>query len=92
MRIWQCPPPFRHSKVTVVDGEWCLVGSCNWDIRSFRLNFELCVEIYDRGRAEALTALRQSSRGPALTQAELDARTLPARLRDAGVRLMLPYL
>ena len=92
VRIWRCPPPFRHSKVTVVDGEWCLVGSCNWDIRSFRLNFELCLEIYDRGVAEALTALMQSSRGSALTQAELDARTLPGRLRDAAMRLMLPYL
>ncbi len=92
VRIWRCPPPFRHSKVTVVDGEWCLVGSCNWDIRSFRLNFELCLEIYDRGLAEALTALMQSSRGPALTEAELDARTVPGRLRDAAVRLMLPYL
>ena len=92
VRIWQCPPPFRHSKVTVVDGEWCLVGSCNWDIRSFRLNFELCVEFYDRRLADALTALMQSCRGPALTEAELDARTVPARLRDAGVRLMLPYL
>jgi hypothetical protein len=37
-------------------------------------------------------ALMQRCRGPALTQAELDARSLPARLRDAGVRLMLPYL
>ncbi len=92
VRIWQCPPPFRHSKVTVVDGEWCLIGSCNWDIRSFRLNFELCLEVYDRGLADALTALMQSSRGPALTQAELDARTMPGRLRDAAVRLMLPYL
>lgn len=92
VRVWRCPPPFRHSKVTVVDGEWCLVGSCNWDIRSFRLNFELCVEVYDRGLAGALMALMQSARGTALTEAELDARTLPARLRDAAVRLMLPYL
>ena len=92
VRIWQCPPPFRHSKVTVVDGEWCLIGSSNWDLRSFRLNFELCLELYDRGLADALAALMQSSRGPALTQAELDARTVPIRLRDAGVRLMLPYL
>jgi len=92
VRIWRCPPPFRHSKVTVVDGEWCLVGSCNWDIRSFRLNFELCLEIYDRGLAEALTALMQASRGPALTETELDARTVPGRLRDAATRLMLPYL
>ncbi len=92
VRVWRCPPPFRHSKITVVDGEWCLIGSCNWDIRSFRLNFELCVEVYDRGLAGALMALMHSARGTALTEAELDARTLPARLRDAAVRLMLPYL
>ena len=92
VRIWLCPPPFRHSKVAVVDGEWCLVGSCNWDIRSFRLNFELCLEIYGRDLAKALTALMEESRGAALTEAELDARTVPARLRDAGARLMLPYL
>ena len=92
VRIWRCPPPFRHSKITVVDSEWCLVGSCNWDIRSFRLNFELCMEIYDRGLAEALMDLMQRSRGTELIQEEIDSRSLPTRLRDAGVRLMLPYL
>jgi cardiolipin synthase len=92
VRIWRSPPPFRHSKMMVVDGEWCLIGSCNWDIRSFRLNFELCMEIYSRELAALLTALMQRNRGLALKQAELDARPLPARLRDAGVRLLLPYL
>ncbi|WP_158747576.1 phospholipase D-like domain-containing protein [Acidisphaera sp. L21] len=91
-RIWRCPPPFRHSKVMVVDGEWSMVGSCNWDMRSFRLNFELCLEVYSNAFAETLSALMQSNRGKSLTQADLDGRTLPARLRDAGVRLMLPYL
>ncbi len=92
VRIWRCPPPFRHSKVMVVDGEWCLVGSSNWDMRSFRLNFELCLELYDRDLATTLSALVQRSRGSALTRAELDGRSLPVRLRDAGVRLLLPYL
>ncbi len=92
VRIWRCPPPFRHSKVMVVDGEWCLIGSSNWDMRSFRLNFELCMELYDRDLAGALSELMQRSRGAPLTQADLDARSLPARLRDAGVRLLLPYL
>ncbi len=92
VRIWRSPPPFRHSKMMVVDGEWCLIGSCNWDIRSFRLNFELCLEVYSRELADSLMAVMQRNRGPALTQAELDARSFAARLRDAGVRLMLPYL
>ena len=76
----------------VVDGEWCLFGSCNWDMRSFRLNFELCMEMYDRDLAAALSALMEQSRGPALTQADLDARSKPAQLRDSAVRLLLPYL
>ena len=92
VRIWRCPPPFRHSKIMVVDGEWSLLGSCNWDMRSFRLNFELCVEVYDRTLAAALSKVMQDSRGSALTQADLDARPVQIRLRDAAVRLLLPYL
>ena len=92
VRVWRCPPPFRHSKIMVVDGEWSLIGSCNWDMRSFRLNFELCLEIYDRGLADMLLKLMQDARGPALTAAELETRSIPARLRDAAVRLLLPYL
>ena len=92
VKVWQCPPPFRHSKVMVVDGEWILVGSCNWDLRSFRLNFELCLEFYSRSLADSLTQLMLDARGPALTLAQIDARSHPARLRDAAVRLMLPYL
>ena len=91
-RIWLSPPPFRHSKVMVVDGEWCLIGSSNWDMRSFRLNFELCLEVYSHDLAASLTALMEQNRGSALTQETLDSRPMLARLRDAGVRLMLPYL
>ena len=91
-RIWRCPPPFRHSKIVVVDGEWCLIGSSNWDMRSFRLNFELCMEVYNKELGSILSALMERYRGPALTQADLDARSLPVRLRDAAVRLLLPYL
>ena len=92
VNIWQSPPPFRHSKVMVVDQEWCLVGSTNWDIRSFRLNFELCVEVYDKGLAEALGAVMAASRGAALTEADIARRSLAGRLRDAAWRLLMPYL
>jgi cardiolipin synthase len=92
VRIWECPPPFRHSKVMVVDGAWSLVGSANWDIRSFRLNFEICVELYDDALAADLAEFVQENQGEALTRAELAARSLPVQLRDAAARLMLPYL
>jgi cardiolipin synthase len=92
VRIWRSPSPFHHSKVMVVDQEWCLIGSCNWDIRSFRLNFELCTEIYDRDLAAALMSYMAGARASELTQADLDSRSLPVRIRDAAARLMLPYL
>ena len=92
VRIWRCPPPFRHSKVMAVDGAWCLVGSCNWDIRSFRLNFELCVEFYDRPLASALAEFAQRCQGAALTLDEVRQRSTPAKVRDAAARLLLPYL
>ena len=92
VRIWRSPPPFHHTKIMVVDSDWCLFGSCNWDIRSFRLNFELCMEVYDTELAATLAGIMQRSRGRAVTQADIDGRSLPERLRDAAARLLLPYL
>ncbi|HJE25762.1 MAG TPA: cardiolipin synthase [Methylorubrum populi] len=92
VRIWTDDPPFDHSKAMVVDGQWCFVGSANWDSRSFRLNFELNVEVYDIRLARALEAFISAKRQRRLTQADLDARSFPVRLRDAAVRLLLPYL
>jgi cardiolipin synthase len=92
VRIWRCPPPFRHSKIMVIEGEWSLIGSSNWDMRSFRLNFELSVEAYDRQLAGVLGAIVQQNHTDALTLEELNARNFLIRMRDAAARLFLPYL
>ncbi len=42
---------FIHSKVLLVDDEIITLGSCNIDIRSFSLNFEDNVVIYDNQKA-----------------------------------------
>ena len=91
-RIWYNPPPFDHSKLMTVDGGWTLVGSSNWDMRSLRLNFELDVEIYGASMAEIVTRTVQAKRGRRLTATELAHRPFPVRLRDAAVRLLLPYV
>lgn len=91
-RLWLNPPPFDHSKIMVVDGSWCLVGSSNWDMRSFRLNFELDLEAYHSDLATELQVLMRSCMAEQVTTADLERRLLPTRLRDAAVRLMLPYL
>ena len=93
-RIWSTPPPFDHSKLVLVDGVWSLIGSTNWDPRSFRLNFELDVECFDPALAAALDALVQDKIGKAnpLTLAEVTGRSLPVKLRDGVARLFTPYL
>ena len=49
-------PTMLHVKLLVVDGEMVSVGSTNFDIRSFQLNDEASLNLYDRAFAEAMTA------------------------------------
>jgi cardiolipin synthase len=92
VHVWLDEPPFDHSKLLVIDEIWCFVGSANWDMRSFRLNFELNVEIYDEDIAEQITGTMENKMTRRLTQADLVGRSLLVRLRDAGARLLLPYI
>ena len=86
--------PFDHTKLLVVDDEWCLIGSANWDARSLRLNFEFNVECYDAELVGELAAMvaAKIARGRRLTTAELNRRNLFFRLRDGVARLATPYL
>ena len=93
-RVWLTPPPFDHSKLMIVDGHWVLLGSANWDARSLRLNFELNVEGYGRAFAQEMDKVieKKLSAAREVTLAEVDGRSLPAKLRDAIARLFSPYL
>jgi cardiolipin synthase len=93
-RIWHSPPPFDHSKLMLVDDQWTLVGSTNWDPRSMRLNFELNLECYDPELGARMRAWFEHRRGAAreISQADMDSRSLPRRLRDGAARLLSPYL
>jgi cardiolipin synthase len=88
------PRPFDHSKLCTVDGEWSLIGSSNWDARSFRLNFEFDLECTDRDFTARLDALIDAkiARGHVLTPDMLAAEPLWKRLRNAAARLLMPYL
>ncbi|HEX7953066.1 MAG TPA: phospholipase D-like domain-containing protein [Burkholderiales bacterium] len=93
-RVYRSPPPFDHSKLFIVDDEWCMIGSANWDPRSLHLNFEYAVECYSKelvARLAALVHTRIAAAQP-LAVADLDGRSLPVRLRDGAFRLAQPYL
>jgi cardiolipin synthase len=93
-RLWLTPPPFDHTKIMLVDEEWALVGSTNWDPRSLRLNFELNVELYSTQCGAQLAKLIEARRqaGRRLTLADVNSRPLLIQLRDGVARLLSPYL
>ena len=47
IRIFEYLPTMMHAKTMVVDGIWTTIGSTNFDNRSFRLNDEVNVNVYD---------------------------------------------
>jgi len=53
-RIYEYQPAMLHAKVMIVDGLWSVVGSTNFDHRSFDLNDEVNLAACDAGLAERL--------------------------------------
>jgi cardiolipin synthase len=93
-RIYYQPSPFVHSKFLLVDDAYALVGSANLDPRSLRLNFEFCLEVYDRRLNDTLARHFDTLHGLSreVFKEELDVRPLPLKLRDAFAKLFSPYL
>jgi cardiolipin synthase len=55
--IYEYGPALLHAKTMVIDGVWSTVGSTNLDHRSFALNEELNVAVYDASVAQRLEAV-----------------------------------
>ena len=57
IEIYEFQPTMFHVKIMIVDGIWVSVGSTNFDNRSFKLNDEANLNIWDRNFAEQQTAV-----------------------------------
>ena len=53
--IHEYTPTMMHNKLLIVDSEMVSVGSTNFDVRSFRLNDEASLNVYDRELAARMT-------------------------------------
>ncbi len=85
---------YLHAKTICVDGKFCSVGSANWDIRSFSINYELTAVVYDAEIAGQLAAsFAQDLAGCTKFDAEA-YRQSPrlGRFRDSLARLASPLL
>ena len=93
-RVFKTAGPFDHTKLLVVDDDWCFFGSVNWDARSLRLNFELNVECQDRDLVTTLSEIidKKLDESREVTLVDVDSRPNHVRLRDGIARLLTPYL
>lgn len=52
--IFEYQPAMIHAKLLTVDGMWCVIGSTNFDHRSFALNDEVNLAVLDRELAATI--------------------------------------
>ena len=71
-----------HTKAMVVDGVLSIVGSANFDNRSFELNDELNVAVFDRAARGAAASRTSSSDLTQSKKLDLEAwRSRPLHIR-----------
>jgi cardiolipin synthase len=90
VRVWEYLPTMLHAKTLTIDGIWSVVGSANFDNRSFQLNDEAVLAVQDREFAglltEAFTADIQASEE--VTLERWRRRPVLERGREVGSRLL----
>ncbi|MEQ8357706.1 MAG: cardiolipin synthase [Kiloniellaceae bacterium] len=94
LQIYRYESGFLHQKVLLVDDELAALGTANVDNRSFRLNFELTVVVWDRGFASAVAAMLEDdfAESRRVTAGELDDQSLWFRVGVSLSRLLGPVL
>ena len=93
VKVYEYGPRMLHAKGLLVDDGLVLMGSANFDHRSFRLNFEVGVLFDDRGIASELADRFEGDLAHApRVQRGRDRPLLRARLPEALARLLSPLL
>ena len=85
---------FLHAKGIIVDEEVFCYGTANVDIRSFALNFEVNVVVYDRKKAQEMLHYFQADLEycSPITMDDYAKRSLPVRVKEQICRLLSPLL
>jgi cardiolipin synthase len=83
-QIFEFIPTMMHVKLTVIDGQWSIFGSANFDNRSFELNDEITLAVASAALAAGLTADfdRDLTRSRAWTAADWHRRPWHWKLRE----------
>jgi cardiolipin synthase A/B len=94
IRIFEYQPTMMHAKTMVVDGIWTTVGSSNFDDRSFRLNDEVNVNIFDESIAAQMEKMffEDLARSEEITRRRWLTRPWLDRLKERVSSWLKPQL
>ena len=83
-----------HAKTLTVDREICSISTANLDLRSFELNFELALLVFDSDFASEVHFLQSDyiERSERISLATWRARPFVRRLADNAAKLVAPLL
>jgi len=93
-KIHEYQPTMFHCKVMIVDGLLVSVGSTNFDVRSFRLNDEANLNVYDEAFAARQLAVFEQDlkRSRRITLEEWRSRPYHEKLIEHAASLLSPQL
>ncbi len=94
IRLFEYQPTMMHAKTMVVDGIWTTIGSSNFDDRSFRLNDEVNVNIYDETIAGQMEQMfyEDLARSEEITSRRWLRRPLFDRMKEKVAAWLKPQL
>jgi cardiolipin synthase A/B len=92
-KVYEYGPRMLHTKALLVDDDLAIIGSANFDARSFRLNFEVSVLFRDNAVCAELARLIEGEFAHAPRVREQREQPLwTVRLPEALARLLSPLL
>lgn len=94
VEIYEYQPTMYHCKVMVVDEQWTSVGSTNFDNRSFRLNDEANLNVYDADfAAEQVNSFeRDKTRAKRITLEQWKHRPWTEKLKEHAAGILRSQL
>lgn len=94
IEIYRYQPGFLHQKVLLVDDDIASIGTANLDNRSFRLNFELSIVVWDKEFTAAADAMLREdfALSRRVGPGELDDHSFWFRFGVSLSRLLAPIL
>jgi len=94
IRMFEYLPTMMHAKTMVVDGIWTTIGSSNFDDRSFRLNDEVNVNIYDENIAARMEQMffEDLARSEEITRRQFLKRSWVDKVKERVAGWLKPQL